>query len=114
MELEVNGKTVVTDEQGYLINLDDWSEELAEIIAERDGIKLFDDHWGLIMYFREYYQQTSRIPSMRTIVLDLGKQHGKHFHEEKHYAKYLYQLFPHDPLRALCKLAGLPRPEPDT
>jgi tRNA 2-thiouridine synthesizing protein E len=114
MELEVDGKIIKTDEQGYLCNLDDWSEELAEKLAELDGIQLFDDHWGLIMYFRDYYQQTSRIPSMRTIVLDLGKQHGKHFHDEKIYGKYLYKLFPNDPVRALCKLAGLPRPEPDT
>lgn len=114
MDLDVNGRIVSTDEQGYLCEPDDWSEEVAEKLAERDGIQLFDDHWGLILYFREFYQQTSRLPTMHTLVRTLGRQHGERFQDEKAYEKHLYRLFPRDPVRALCKLAGLPRPEPDT
>jgi len=114
MNLEVNGRVIPTDEQGYLHDFDDWSEEVAEALASRDGIKLYDDHWGLILYFRDYYRTTSCRPTMHTLVRDLGKQHGAHFREEKTYEKYLYRLFPSDPVRELCKLAGLPRPEPDT
>ena len=44
MDLEVDGKIVKTDEQGYLCDLGDWREELAEKLAELDGIRQFDDH----------------------------------------------------------------------
>ena len=60
MNIEINGKTIETDEQGYLRNLDDWSEEFAAKMAEIDGIELFDEHWGLILYFRDFYQETLR------------------------------------------------------
>jgi sulfur relay (sulfurtransferase) DsrC/TusE family protein len=35
MELEINGKTVETDPEGYLANLGDWSEDVAEFLAPR-------------------------------------------------------------------------------
>ena len=114
MNIEVKGKIIETDEQGYLVNLDDWSEEFVERIAEQDGIELYDDHWGLILYFRDYYEETLTHPTMRKIVLTLGKQHGKRFHDEKAYEKFIYSLFPYDPIHELCKLAGLPKPPPDT
>lgn len=114
MELEVSGRTVHTDEQGYLLRLDDWSEAFVEKTAEADGIRLYDDHWGLILYFRDYYQTTGSVPTMHTLVRSLGRQHGARFHNEKAHGKFLYRLFPSDPVRALCKLAGLPKPPPDT
>ena len=114
MNIQVNGKVVETDEQGFLRNLEDWSEEFAERMAERDGVQLFDEHWGLIGYFRDYYEQTHSLPTMRAIVMTLGKQHGARFHGRKAFEKHLYSLFPKDPVRELCKLAGLPMPQPDT
>lgn len=36
---------------------------------------------------------------------------GKDFKDEKDYRDFLYELFPHGPVRMLCKLAGLPNPE---
>ena len=33
MEREINGKIVETDPEGYLVNLEDWSEELAIELA---------------------------------------------------------------------------------
>lgn len=114
MNVRVNRRAVCTDEQGFLCNMSDWSEEFVEKMAELDGIKLYDDHWGLISYFRDYYEQTHSIPTMHKVVLTLGKQHGEHFHDRKAYERYVYQLFPRDPYREICKLAGLPRPEADT
>jgi len=114
MMVEIGGRTVAVDEQGFLLDPNGWSEEFVERTAARDGITLYDESWGLIEYFREHYQATNMHPSMRQLVMTLGRQHGGHFHDRKEYEKFLYRLFSADPVRELCKLAGLPRPEPDT
>jgi tRNA 2-thiouridine synthesizing protein E len=114
MDIEINDRVVHTDEQGYLLDLADWSEAFVEHSATRDGLRLYDDHWGLILYFREYFEATGTVPTMHILLRTLGRQHGVHFQDEKAYAKFLYRLFPNDPVRALCKFAGLPKPPPDT
>ncbi len=113
MMLEVNGRNVETDVQGFLQHLNDWSEEFASEQAERDGVKLYNDHWELIYYFREYYEENMCNPTMHSLILDLGAK-SRRFHDRKAYEKHLYSLFPRDPVREVCKLAGLPLPPPDT
>ena len=114
MIFEINGKTIETDAQGYLLNMDDWSEEFSAELAKLDGIELFVDHWELIMYFRDYYSENQRNPTMHSIVRSLGRIKGAHYHKQKEYEKHIYNLFPKDPIREICKLAGLPMPPPDT
>jgi tRNA 2-thiouridine synthesizing protein E len=114
VNFNINGRIVETDAQGFLRDLEDWSEEFADAVAERDGIKLYVDHWELIWYFRDYYKETQKIPTMHKIVLTLGKHRGQRFRDRKAYEKHIYNLFPSDPIREVCKLAGLPMPEPDT
>ena len=114
MNIIVSDQRIETDEQGYLLNAEDWSEEFVEKTAAVDGLTLYDESWGLIGYFHEYYRQYSTHPSMHQIVQTLGQMHGMHFHDRKAYEKFMYRLFPRDPVRELCKLAGLPKPEPDT
>ncbi len=114
MKLEINGKTIETNEQGFLRDLDEWSEEFAAELARRDGIELFVDHWELIWYFRDYYAENQTNPTMHIMVRSLGKTKGAHYHDQKAYERHIYQLFPADPIHELCKLAGLPMPPPDT
>jgi tRNA 2-thiouridine synthesizing protein E len=114
MIFEIDGKTIETNEQGYLVNLDDWSEEFTSELAKRDGIELFVDHWELIWYFRDYFDENQSNPTMHTIVRTLGRIKGAHFRSQKKYEKHIYNLFPIDPIRQICKLAGLPMPQPDT
>ena len=114
MRFEVNGRIIETDEQGYLLDLDDWSEDFARALAQHDGIELYVDHWELIWYFRDYYEQTRSLPTMHRMVVELGKRQGERFRDRKAYERHIYRLFPADPVRAVCKLAGLPMPQPDT
>ena len=114
MQFNVNGKIIETDEQGYLLDLEDWSEDFARALAQHDGIELFVDHWELIWYFRDYYEQTRSLPTMHRMVLELGRRQGERFRDRKAYEKHIYRLFPADPVREVCKLAGLPMPQPDT
>ncbi len=110
MSIEVRGKIIETDEEGFLLNPNDWSEEVAEKIAEREGIKLDDVKWALIRYFREYYEEHQTHPTMHKLLLTEGKLHGDHFKDTKLYRDFLYETFPKGPIQTLCKLAGLPKP----
>lgn len=113
MQFEVNDRTIQTDDQGFLLDLEDWSEAFAAALAQRDGIELYVDHWELIWYFRDYYAETQSLPTMHRMVMDLGRR-GEHFRDRKAYEKHIYRLFPSDPVREICKLAGLPMPQADT
>lgn len=114
MSITVEDKVIETDEEGYLLDPNDWTEKVAEEMAFRqsleDDVKLTDEHWGLIQYFREYYAESQVHPTMHTLVMTLGKYHGQHFHDHEAYKKYLYGMFPRGPVPELCKLAGLPKP----
>ena len=113
MMVVVNGVDIETDVQGFLQHTDEWSEDFAKELAEQDGIKLYNDHWELIYYFREYFEEHMTNPTMHTLVHDLGPKDKSH-REQKVYEKHIYSLFPRDPAHEICKLAGLPLPPPDT
>jgi tRNA 2-thiouridine synthesizing protein E len=114
MQFAVNGKTIETDAQGFLLDPGEWSEDFASALAAHDGVELFVDHWELIWYFRDYFEETQTVPTMRKMVLELGRREGAHFRDRKAYEKHLYGLFPSDPVRSICRLAGLPMPQADT
>ena len=59
----IANQNVKTNVQGFISNPDEWSEEFTEKMAEKDGIKLYDDHWELILYFREYFDQNQTTPT---------------------------------------------------
>jgi tRNA 2-thiouridine synthesizing protein E len=111
-QFSIGGKSIETNEQGFLSNLDDWSEDFAKTLASEDGLDLHVDHWELIWYFREYYDENQVNPTMHTMVTSLGPK-NKQFHDQKAYEKHIYRLFPRDPVHELCKLSGLPMPQPD-
>ena len=110
MSIQLENRRIVTDEEGFLLNPDDWDECVAEALAEGEGIALTETHWGLVNYFRTFYEDCMRHPTMHELVLTLGKHHGKRFEEAKKYRDFLYELFPQGPVPLLCKLAGLPKP----
>jgi len=113
MILQVRGKNIETDVQGFLAHMNEWSEDYAEQQADTDGIELYDDHWELIFYFREYHEENMTNPTMHTLIRDLGEK-SRRFHDRKTYETHIYKLFPRDPVHEICKLAGLPLPPPDT
>ncbi len=106
MKFIVNEHVVKTDLNGYLLDLDDWSEEVAEAIAESDDIRLTDRHWEILNYLRDHYLRFGHSPNVRLLMKVIQKDLGP----EKGTKKYLYDLFPLGPSRQGCKIAGLPLP----
>lgn len=104
--LEFNGQSIDTDAQGYLKNSNDWNEALALILASQEDITLTDEHWLVINFVRDFYQQFNTSPAIRMLVKAMTQKYG----EEKGSSRYLYRLFPKGPAKQATKIAGLPKP----
>jgi tRNA 2-thiouridine synthesizing protein E len=106
MSIEVNGTAYETDEEGYLVNLSDWNEDVANVIAQQENVDMTANHWEVVNFLRQYYDEYQIAPAVRVLTKAIGKQLG----EEKGNSKYLYELFPYGPAKQACKIAGLPKP----
>ncbi|KJS34983.1 MAG: sulfur transfer protein TusE [Rhodospirillaceae bacterium BRH_c57] len=106
MAYEVNGKSIEVDEEGYIINLDEWNEDLAGMLAESEGVNMTPEHWEVVNFLREYYAEYQIAPAVRVLTKAITKKLGA----EKGNNKYLYELFPYGPAKQACKIAGLPKP----
>ena len=95
MAIEVNGKSLEVDEEGYLADLNQWEPEVATIMAKEDGSELTDAHWEVINFLREYYEEYQIAPAVRVLTKAIGKKLGK----DKGNSKYLYELFPYGPAK---------------
>lgn len=97
---EILGKTIDVNDEGYLTDHNQWSEELALEIAKDEGIEsLTDKHWKVIKYLRKYFAENNDMPTIRNL-----KKTGIIP------VKELYILFPDGPLKKSSKIAGLPKP----
>ena len=76
MEIEVNGRQVVTDNEGYLANLEDWSEDLANAIAARESLAMTPDHWEIVNFLRRGYEETGVVPNIRQLQKLLANEYG--------------------------------------
>ena len=104
--IEVNGKSYETDEEGYLVNLGEWNEDLAAEIAKAESIEMNENHWEVVNFLRKYYEEYQIAPAVRVLTKAIGKTLGP----EKGNSAYLYELFPYGPAKQACKIAGLPKP----
>lgn len=104
MALEVNGVEIETTEEGYLVNINDWTEEVGRAIAEADEIEVTDKHMDVINYLREEHVSKGEEPNERTIIKAMKGVWGK-----KPSSKDMYQLFPGTPSKQGRKCAGLPK-----
>lgn len=107
MSFEVNGKTIETDEDGYLKDVTQWSKEAAEYLAKTEDVTMTDKHWEVINFLRDYYGQYQIAPMVKILTKEIANLHGI---DKKDASKMLYDLFPSGPAKQACKIAGLPKP----
>ena len=104
MSLEIDGKPIELTESGFLVNIDDWNEGIAEVIAQDEGVSLTQQHWDVINYLRdEFINNAGNQPNNRNMLKDIGKKWGK-----KVSSKDLYDLFPGNPSKQAGRIGGLP------
>ncbi|KJH82832.1 TusE/DsrC/DsvC family sulfur relay protein [Stutzerimonas stutzeri] len=104
--LNVNGVGIAVDQDGFLVNLEDWSEPVATALAEAEGLSLETEHWEILHLLREFYREFQLAPATRPLIkytaLKLGPEKGNSMH--------LNRLFKGTPAKLAAKLAGLPKP----
>lgn len=105
-KIELGGKQLEVDEDGYLVNLEEWDKNVAEALAKTEEIQMTENHWEVVNFLREYYAEYKIAPMIRILTKEIGKKLGK----EKGNTKYLYELYPGGPAKQACKIAGLPKP----
>jgi len=108
MQAEVNGQIIELSEAGWLLNLDEWSQDLAAKIAVTENVpELTQEHWDIINEAREYFEENGSVAEPRVFSKLMKKKYGKDRSDQK----YIYSLFPTGLIKCANKIAGLPRPK---
>jgi dissimilatory sulfite reductase related protein len=98
--IELNGRTYVVDEDGFLEDPMIWNEQVAADLATTEGVSaLTENHWKLVNYLRRYYLEFGIAPMIRKLCKETGFKLSE-----------VYDMFPSGPAKGACKVAGLPKP----
>ena len=92
------GKIVEVNDEGYLVNKNDWTKEVAAEMAKEAGIELTDKHYEVLEYLREQEAAGASLT-----IRKVGKSGITDI-------KGLYKLFPGGPLKLSSKFAGIAKP----
>ena len=96
--LESHGKQIELDDEGFMVNMDEWDEEVAKSLAEQqEGTELTEEKMEILRFMRSYYQKFHAFPILHYVC--------KNIHQPRECVREKFI----DPMRA-WKLAGLPKP----
>lgn len=103
--LTVKDKEIEMNDNGYIVNVQDWTSDVAEEIAKSESLPLTDKHWDVLNYLRdEFLNNNENQPNTRNIVKAMQAK----WNNKGVSAKDLYDLFPKDPSKQAGRIAGLP------
>jgi tRNA 2-thiouridine synthesizing protein E len=92
MEVKVDG-------EGFLVDRDDWSEEVARELAKGDDMEITDEIMGYIIEARQMFEADGVVPPIRKFAKAMNTD-----------TKHLYDVFQKGPMKLICKWGGLPKP----
>ena len=92
---------VTRDGDGFLVNIDDWSEDVMYQMAESDGMEITEEIKTYIDKAREMYAESGTVPAVRNF--------AKEFNMDRKASK-LYEIFQSGPMKKIAKYGGLPKP----
>lgn len=87
------------DGDGYLLDMNEWTPEIAKKMAETDGYELDETRWEQINLARQYYEEFNTVPPIRKF--------AKYINQDK---KSLFDLWLTGPMKPITKYGGLPKP----
>lgn len=104
--LTVKGKEIKTCSEGYIVNLDEWSEDFVYALASQENLELTDEHWQVINFIRDFHEKNNVQPNVREMIKYFRKAWGP----EKGSNRYLHDIFPRGgPQKQGNRLAGIRR-----
>lgn len=95
---------IKTDNEGFLANHKEWSEDFVKEAAMADDIEITSDHMTIINYMHDYYDEFGVSPPVRKTIKKLSGKLERKLDDQS-----IYDFFPLGPKQAV-KLAGLPKP----
>ncbi|HEX6920474.1 MAG TPA: TusE/DsrC/DsvC family sulfur relay protein [Actinomycetes bacterium] len=95
----IDGHQVHVDDEGFLTEYDEWTEELGKSLAAQIGIDLTDAHWKAIRFLRDDFRTQGETATIRRVSTVAGIP-----------TKDLFMLFPKKPAKKMAYIAGLPKP----
>ncbi|PKW26002.1 TusE/DsrC/DsvC family sulfur relay protein [Phycicoccus duodecadis] len=96
----IAGHPVDVNDEGFLTDPQQWSEDLAPELARLAGLSLTEDHWRLIRFLREDHAARGETPTLRRVATATGTP-----------VKELFALFPGKPAKKMAYVSGLPKPK---
>jgi len=96
----IAGKEVHVNEEGFLTEYDEWSEEIAAELAKNIEVEMTDEHWALIKWLREDYKEKGETATTRRVQTAGGVP-----------TKRQFELFPKKPAKKMAYIAGVPKPK---
>ena len=97
----IGGRQVQIDDEGFMTDPAEWTEDLAPVLAKQAGIdELTPDHWLVIRFLRDDFAEMGETPTLRRISTAAGVP-----------TKRLFELFPKKPGKKMAYVAGLPKPQ---
>lgn len=98
-QLHIGNTHIDLDEDGFLTQPEDWNEEVAKAIAQREGIDDLDQSkLDIVLFLREYYHKHASFPILGYVCKNINADSRSCVTEE-----FI------DPMKA-WKIAGLPKP----
>ena len=99
--MEIEGKEIQFDQEGFMTDPALWDLSVAEAIAREEGIEeISKQQWAIINFIREYWQEHDLAPPVRLLCKEGGVS-----------VRQVYKLFTAGPARGACRIAGLPKPD---
>ncbi len=95
----IAGHEVQINDEGFLTEYDEWSEDIASELAANIGVDMTDRHWELIKWLRADYQEKGETATTRRVQTAGGFP-----------TKEQFVLFPKKPAKKMAYVAGLPKP----
>lgn len=106
-QISVDGRLLGVDEQGFLIDPEDWSEAVAYSLAREMGIELTDAHLSVINFMRSFLAENGVTADARFVFRFLETTTNA---AGKPGREFFFELFPYGYVGQACKIAGMRQP----
>ena len=105
MESSEKPINVLMDDEGYLVDPGDWNESVAEQLAQKEGLVLHEEHWDIIRFMRQFFEEHQVVPDARFVIRHMASS-GLGANARSR----LFEIFPYGYVKQACKIAGMRRP----